>query len=59
VPGCAKDADGCEWQCEIAANGEQVVKPVQSIGDFVEYCVKPAMLQRSTAANAEGQTAKN
>jgi hypothetical protein len=59
VPGCAKDADGCEWQCEISANGEQVVKPVQSVGDFVEYCVKPAMLQRSTAANAEGKTAKN
>jgi hypothetical protein len=46
VPECAKDSDGCEWRCEIEAGGEQVVKPVQTIGDFVEYCVEPAMSKR-------------
>ena len=46
VPECAKDSEGCEWRCEIAAGGEQVVKPVQTIGDFVEYCVVPAISQR-------------
>jgi hypothetical protein len=50
APECVKDAEGCEWQCEISTGGEQVVKPVQSVGDFVEYCVKPAMQQRSSLA---------
>jgi hypothetical protein len=58
VPECVKDAEGCEWQCEIAAGGEQLVKPVKTIGDFVEYCVKPAMMARTTA-EAAAQTAKN
>ena len=58
VPECVKGADGCEWQCEIAAGGEQVVKPVQTIGDFVEFCVKPAMQARASA-EASTQEAKN
>jgi hypothetical protein len=59
VPECAKDAEGCEWRCEIVTAGEQVVKPVQTVGDFVEYCVKPAMSQRSTLAGSADETAKN
>jgi len=58
VPECVKDAEGCEWQCEIAAAGEQVVKPVKTIGDFVEFCVKPAMQARATV-EAATQEAKN
>lgn len=58
VPECVKDAEGCEWQCEIASGGEQLVKPVKTIGDFVEYCVKPAMQARATVESA-AQTAKN
>jgi hypothetical protein len=58
VPECVKDAEGCEWQCEIASGGEQVVKPVKTIGEFVEYCVKPAMQARATAESAAAQ-AKN
>jgi hypothetical protein len=58
VPECVKDAEGCEWQCEIAAGGEQLVKPVKTIGDFVEYCVKPAMQARTTVEST-AQTAKN
>jgi hypothetical protein len=58
VPECAKDADGCEWQCEIASGEEQVVKPVRTIGDFVQYCVKPAMQQR-TFGDSDTKTAKN
>ena len=52
VPECAPDAEGCEWRCEVVAAGERLVKPVQSVGDFVEYCVKPAMLQRPAATSA-------
>ena len=58
VPECVKDAEGCEWQCEIAASGEQVVKPVKTVGEFVEYCVKPAMQARATA-EAVTREAKN
>ena len=58
VPECLKDAEGCEWQCEITAAGEQVVKPVKTIGDFVQYCVKPAMQARATA-EAVQQKAQN
>jgi len=58
VPECMKDAEGCEWQCEIASGGEQVVKPVKTVGDFVEYCVTPAMQARATA-EAVTQEAKN
>lgn len=46
VPECIKDSEGCEWRCEIAAENEQVVKPVQTVGDFVQYCVEPAMAKR-------------
>jgi len=58
VPECVKDAEGCEWQCEIASGEEQVVKPVRTIGDFVQYCVKPAMQQRGKG-DADSKTAKN
>jgi hypothetical protein len=58
VPECMKDAEGCEWQCEIATAGEQEVKPVKTIGDFVQFCVKPAMQARATAEVVQ-QQAKN
>ncbi|HVZ35857.1 MAG TPA: hypothetical protein VG963_25695 [Polyangiaceae bacterium] len=57
VPECAKNIDGCEWSCEITVNGEQVVKPVQTVGDFVEYCVKPAMQQRASGEARAGDGA--
>ncbi len=59
VPECTKDAEGCEWRCEISSEGEQVVKPVQTVGDFVEFCVKPAMVRRLNPAAPEVKTAKN
>jgi hypothetical protein len=59
VPECARNAEGCEWRCEIASDGQQVVKPVQTIGEFVQYCVKPAILERATADAAALKTAKN
>jgi hypothetical protein len=59
VPECAKGADGCEWQCEIANGAEQQVKLVQSVGDFVQYCVKPAINERNKPVSAALATAKN
>jgi hypothetical protein len=59
VPGCAKDADGCEWRCEITSDGQQLVRPVQTVGEFVQYCVKPAIIARATPDAAAAKTAKN
>jgi hypothetical protein len=59
VPECAKNSEGCEWRCEIASGGQRVVKPVQTVGEFVQYCVKPAILDRATADAAALKTAKN
>jgi len=62
VPGCTKGAEGCEWRCEVASGDQRVAKNVATVGDFVQYCVKPAMLERLGAgAKPEGAevTAKN
>jgi hypothetical protein len=63
VPDCAKGAEGCEWRCEVSNAGQQVTKDVRTIGDYVRYCVKPAILTRLAAATApQGgaeKTAKN
>ncbi|HTV19036.1 MAG TPA: hypothetical protein VMG12_10205 [Polyangiaceae bacterium] len=59
VPECAKGADGCEWQCEITSEGQQQAKTVQTVGDFVQYCVKPAIDERNKPVAAALATAKN
>ena len=66
VPPCAKGAEGCEWTCELTSEGQPVAKPVQTIGEFIQYCVEPAIAARypenaaNTAAPAAGEkTAKN
>jgi hypothetical protein len=59
VPQCAKDAEGCEWRCEITSDGQQLVRPVQTLGEFVQYCVKPAIVARATPDAATAKTAKN
>jgi hypothetical protein len=58
VPECAKEAEGCEWICEVSNEGQRVVKPVQTIGEFVRWCVKPAILARAAEATATA-TASN
>jgi hypothetical protein len=59
VPDCPKGAEGCEWRCEITSDGQQLVKPVQTVGDFVQYCVKPAIIDREEPDAAGTKTAKN
>jgi HEAT repeat protein len=54
VPGCPKDATDCEWKC--AVEGE--LKEIETIGEFVEYCVKPAMQKRTEAQNATKRSNK-
>jgi hypothetical protein len=64
VPGCARGAEGCEWRCEVSKAGQQVAKDVATVGDFIQYCVKPAILERlgagaATPAGEAAKTAKN
>lgn len=58
VPDCAKDAEGCEWRCEITSEGAQVTKDVKTVGDFLQYCVKPAITAR-LVPEAPAVAAKN
>lgn len=52
VPGCAKDAQSCEWTCAVTEKGAAAQKEVKTVGDFVSYCVLPAMNARKPAEPA-------
>jgi hypothetical protein len=53
APVCDTDPD-CKWACEVAKEGakdqkdpkEREMKDVKTVGDFVRYCVEPAMRER-------------
>jgi hypothetical protein len=47
TPKCKADAKECEWKCTVkGANGDEV-KEIKTVGEFVEFCVKPAMQKRA------------
>lgn len=57
APSCDVDPD-CKWVCEIAKEGakdpkEREQKDIKTVGDFVKFCVVPAMLERSPEAKKE------
>ena len=45
VPECLPAAKECEWKCTVG-DGE---KTVATVGDFVTFCVKPALQKRAPA----------
>ena len=47
VPVCDTDPD-CKWTCEVAKEGskDRENKDLRTVGDFVKYCVEPAMQER-------------
>jgi hypothetical protein len=46
VPVCETDGD-CKWACEVAKEGgAREAKDIKTVGDFVKYCVEPAMQER-------------
>jgi hypothetical protein len=47
VPECLPDAKECEWKCTVDAAGKQEEKSVATVGDFVTFCVKPALTKRA------------
>jgi hypothetical protein len=47
TPTCAKDAEGCEWKCEVEGEGKRETKDIDTVGEFFNFCVKPAMEKRT------------
>lgn len=46
VPECLPEAKECEWKCTVDTGGKQEEKAVATVGDFVSFCVKPALEKR-------------
>jgi hypothetical protein len=50
VPECIPGAKECEWKCTVdSGGGKSEEKTVATVGDFVSYCVKPALEKRAPA----------
>ena len=50
VPQCETDPD-CKWSCEIQKEGskdpkERDTKDIKTVGEFVRYCIEPAMKEK-------------
>jgi hypothetical protein len=46
TPKCKADAKDCDWKCDVQTEKGSETKEVTTLGEFVEYCVKPAMEKR-------------
>ena len=46
TPQCKPGADGCEWRCTIGEGKSAETKDVTTVGEFVKYCVVPAVEKR-------------
>jgi hypothetical protein len=51
TPKCKADAKECEWKCTVQGAGGEETKDIKTVGEFVEFCVKPAMQKRSKVAS--------
>jgi hypothetical protein len=49
VPDCLPAAKECEWKCTLDEGGKQTEKAVTTVGEFVSFCVKPALQKRAPA----------
>jgi hypothetical protein len=49
VLACEADPE-CKWACEVQKEGssERELKDVKTVGEFVQYCVEPAMRERKS-----------
>jgi hypothetical protein len=47
IPKCAADEPDCAWQCSVEQNGQTEEKGLTTLGDFVHFCVLPALRGRS------------
>ena len=53
VPSCSEGAEDCEWQCGVGEGKSQELKEIKTVGDFAQYCVKPAMEKRAVGKKDE------
>jgi hypothetical protein len=51
APKCKADAKECEWKCTVQGAAGDETKEIKTVGDFVEFCVKPAMEKRAKGAS--------
>lgn len=60
TPKCAAEpeAQGCEWRCAVDSGGEQQLKEIENVGDYVRYCVEPAMKRRKAQPASKAETPK-
>jgi len=47
TPKCKADAKECEWKCTVQAGAAEETKEIKTVGEFVEFCVKPAIQKRA------------
>lgn len=47
TPKCKADAKECEWKCTVQGASGEETKDIKTVGEFVEFCVKPAMQKRA------------
>jgi hypothetical protein len=47
TPKCKPDAKECEWKCTVQGASGDETKDIKTVGEFVEFCVKPAMDNRA------------
>jgi len=50
TPKCKADAKECEWKCTVQGASGEETKEIKTVGDFVEFCVKPAIEKRGKGA---------
>jgi hypothetical protein len=53
VPSCPDNAEQCAWDCTVTTQGKvptSEVKTIKTVGEFVEYCVAPAMSARKVTS---------
>jgi hypothetical protein len=51
TPKCKPDAKECEWKCTVQGASGDETKEIKTVGEFVEFCVKPAMQKRAKGAS--------
>jgi hypothetical protein len=47
APSCKEGAKECEWKCEVGSGEKRETKEIETLGEFVTYCIKPAMEARA------------
>jgi hypothetical protein len=56
VPPCPEKAVDCEWRCEVSDGNDQKVENIRTVGDFVRFCVVPAIRDHLAPVEAASAT---